>query len=639
MFQDKNEKDIFLDGIDSYYKLKKAYDEKIKSLTNKISRNTSISLKDRKKQLEDLKKKYKCINCNNGPGGTIFKRISNEESGVILTAKCGVVRDPCPLNINIVLGLTYRYDNSIKITNDIIEKTKLEIIKSKNDRLFGYISDEEAIQIFNDNKELLTEYINCNESFIYKWLNIIEKRIKYSESKNLKNDFLNKITENLKNDTITNIIEKLKKEILSDIVIIKNYIKEFNRTGNNEKVNEAVKLYVNNLREKNKQLLNLDYMYSETYFNPDDKTCHLVQNKYTIDSIEYNNNYGVKSYNTRTGEERKINKKTFMNNNNEAKCTNKSQIRKVRTKPTENPLTELKTELNLNKDLSREQKIRIITNPPIDCKTMKHNNKTFYVFDDSICIGGTKQRLLGRALEKIGKNEIVYAGPESGFAQIALAYCTFLYGKTGTAFLNSHSSKEKNILTKIAEVFKLNVHNSEGSKPWTLRESEEAAKEYVNQDLVNRYLLPFGLKDEKGSLLYTSFYEALREAIEPKYLNNPPKRLWVTAGSGFLLNILHAIWPTTEYLIIQVGKEVTDEQISHISKKKKYISPQNFAENATRLPPYNSVPWYDAKLWQFFVVDGQEGDYIWNVGGVTNESLNNAKKMYEEIMDSGLLDN
>ncbi len=287
-------------------------------------------------------------------------------------------------------------------------------------------------------------------------------------------------------------------------------------------------------------------------------------------------------------------------------------------------------------DLFDYRKIRQITNPPVECKKMSHNNKHFYLFDDSICVGGTKQRLLGRALEKIAQKEIVYAGPASGFAQVALAFSTFLYGKTGTAFLsNSSDSKEKNILTEIAEVFGLKVINSGDSKPWSLRESEAAAKTYVDRDRHHRFLLPFGLKDVEGSLLYTSFYDALREAIDEKYLTtNPPKRLWVTAGSGFLLNILHAIWPNTTFLYVQVGKTVYEDQVSHIKNKIKYTAPENFAEDANELPPYDSVPWYDAKLWQFFEKDGQEGDFIWNVGAVTRNSLENAKQLYRDLYES-----
>ena len=60
----------------------------------------------------------------------------------------------------------------------------------------------------------------------------------------------------------------------------------------------------------------------------------------------------------------------------------------------------------------------------------------------------------------------------------------------------------------------------------------------------------------------------------------------------------------------------------HSDKKHQlFIAPENFTENAQSQPPYNTVPWYDAKLWQFFEKNNKEGDCIWNVGAV-NYKLN-----------------
>ena len=33
----------------------------------------------------------------------------------------------------------------------------------------------------------------------------------------------------------------------------------------------------------------------------------------------------------------------------------------------------------------------------------------------------------------------------------------------------------------------------------------------------------------------------------------------------------------------------------------------------------SSVPWYDAKLWQFVLQHGEEGDFIWNVARVPED--------------------
>lgn len=60
------------------------------------------------------------------------------------------------------------------------------------------------------------------------------------------------------------------------------------------------------------------------------------------------------------------------------------------------------------------ENIKALTNPPINLLKITGNNKTYFVVDDSMCVGGTKQRLLGGMLEKINEKEIIYAGPDTG---------------------------------------------------------------------------------------------------------------------------------------------------------------------------------------------------------------------------------
>ena len=78
-------------------------------------------------------------------------------------------------------------------------------------------------------------------------------------------------------------------------------------------------------------------------------------------------------------------------------------------------------------DISSQRKewIAKLTNPPIRPRQIfsPERNMSFLLLDDGeYCVGGTKQRLLGRLLAQIPQREIVYAGPGGGMAQVALAY-------------------------------------------------------------------------------------------------------------------------------------------------------------------------------------------------------------------------
>ena len=73
------------------------------------------------------------------------------------------------------------------------------------------------------------------------------------------------------------------------------------------------------------------------------------------------------------------------------------------------------------------------------------------------------------------------------------------------------------------------------------------------------------------------------------------------------------MFPTTYYQVVQVGRNIWPDLLDGI-RHNVYIAPERFASVAQAPPPYPSVSTYDAKLWQFVLKYGEEGDFIWNVG-------------------------
>ena len=60
------------------------------------------------------------------------------------------------------------------------------------------------------------------------------------------------------------------------------------------------------------------------------------------------------------------------------------------------------------------ERIRAATNPPLHVAAVRdpRNGREYRVIDDGhVCVGGTKQRLLGRIIRHIPAEELVYAGP------------------------------------------------------------------------------------------------------------------------------------------------------------------------------------------------------------------------------------
>jgi hypothetical protein len=64
-----------------------------------------------------------------------------------------------------------------------------------------------------------------------------------------------------------------------------------------------------------------------------------------------------------------------------------------------------------------------------------HTKITVNVVRDDLLLGGTKQRALVKLIESnLGFNEFVYAGPSSGFAQVALTISCLKLNKVVSFF-------------------------------------------------------------------------------------------------------------------------------------------------------------------------------------------------------------
>jgi hypothetical protein len=280
--------------------------------------------------------------------------------------------------------------------------------------------------------------------------------------------------------------------------------------------------------------------------------------------------------------------------------------------------------------------VSALTNPPMSVKTLQFSRGNFTLLDDGELIGGTKQRVLGDVLPRVAQKEIVYAGPEGGMAQVALAYVAGLTGKKATVFVQAgHSAHPP--LSQLAARYGADIHYDAGNGR-SLKDTEAAAALYV-ANRPGAVLMPFGLfgKDQDPYGLVESFERVLRIALRDVA---PPKRLWLVAGSGFILKMLQNIYPSCSFMVVQVGKKIWPDQIR--DNDRLFVSPYKFNESVANaeLPPYPSIPWYDAKLWKFFQEQGRSGDYIWNVArlptqpraqGQVGEAVMSIDKLFDVI--------
>jgi len=258
--------------------------------------------------------------------------------------------------------------------------------------------------------------------------------------------------------------------------------------------------------------------------------------------------------------------------------------------------------------------------PPIITKSLEmKDGRTFTLIDDGELFGGTKVRLLYNMIQNIKEKELVYAGPDSGMAQIAIGYVAKKFGKKATMFVNTPISKKNKPYLVDFGMNHLGIEYkfANSIKDRTLKETQQAAEKY-SKGKHDVKLFSFGLKDEESIRLFTSILKEDLKDIKQ------PERCWLVVGSGMILNVLQNIWPSTTFMCVQVGKTVWPDQLRD-GKDKLFIAKEKFWENAKVQPPYESIDWYDSKLWTFVEQFGEDGDYIWNVASLpTKEKLDKA---------------
>lgn len=242
------------------------------------------------------------------------------------------------------------------------------------------------------------------------------------------------------------------------------------------------------------------------------------------------------------------------------------------------------------------------------------------VIDEGHLIGGSKQRIVPMLLAKVDEKEIIYAGPSTGYAQVALSYICHMMNKKAILFLDAGHRP----LTQIARKFGAKVFHFK--KP--LKYIANQAEKYHRKHRYKSHVLPFGMNTNYTVSLYTKAFKPISHL--------KPKRLWVVAGSGLILKSLSKVFPDTKFMVVQVGKKIWPDQLPE--KSELFISPLRFVDPIAETPPYDTLLNYDAKLWPFVLKHGQEGDFIWNTASnpkpanIIQNEMNKIRKLKQSFV-------
>jgi len=271
----------FNDKLEEYYSLKEEYDQQLRDAhTMWNNAKPPMSLEKKRENYQNFIMNRKCINCNNGPGGTIFSQVGIGQTRKVI-AVCGC-EEKCNLNIEIYMGESAYLPDYIDYYKERVEELKKELSEYKFDLLFNLRDEEVVLNEFKTIKEQLTE--NLDQLLTYK---------KAFDRKN-ENVQLGDINSNL-----LEIFNKFDHEVKPD--------EDGNYTLNRKKYVEIMNKHLNNLISdfkgktkdyikeptKNKLKENFDFLVNEVQKVQDairDEKYHIIY----MDTIENNAKKGFK---------------------------------------------------------------------------------------------------------------------------------------------------------------------------------------------------------------------------------------------------------------------------------------------------------------------------------------------------------
>lgn len=227
-------------------------------------------------------------------------------------------------------------------------------------------------------------------------------------------------------------------------------------------------------------------------------------------------------------------------------------------------------------------------------KTQMYNG--IHVVRDDLVPGGTKLRYLMDIFNYY--DEVVYATPAFGGAQLALAYGAKMQGKRVTLFVAKRKKPhERTLEAKQAGARVFQVPNG------FLKVVQARAKKYARDK--GAHYLNFGGDDE-------STIQRIGNAAEIVNRNHGPfDEVWSASGSGVLMRGLQRGIEAKRFCSVQVGRDIKGK----VDKAEIIDNPLAFEKELKEQAPFPACPNYDRKAWKACKEQSKGKVLFWNVLG------------------------
>tara|TARA_A200000113_G_scaffold224665_2_gene243146 strand:- start:49 stop:864 length:816 start_codon:yes stop_codon:yes gene_type:complete len=253
-----------INALDEYYKLKDEYETANRKARRKIVRDRSLDKSAKLQALASLK--TKCANCGK-LGGMVFS-----SEGNILKARCTASQGPCSLDIEINRGDFQPVVEIHDFISDETEDARTNIIRTKLNMLFGFITESEAMSEFVDQKDEFDSLEGSLRDIDEIFTNVVQGKKTLDQRKNTK-------------ETIRIAVDTLRQ--LS---------KKYQETNDPGLINEMVTHYINEIQPEATKYRELRFAKNEIEcsngekgggkFTCDDGIYYLIQDPYTYQEAE-----------------------------------------------------------------------------------------------------------------------------------------------------------------------------------------------------------------------------------------------------------------------------------------------------------------------------------------------------------------
>jgi hypothetical protein len=224
------------------------------------------------------------------------------------------------------------------------------------------------------------------------------------------------------------------------------------------------------------------------------------------------------------------------------------------------------------------------------------------VREDLVLKGGTKSRAAEFLISQIPKKTLVYVVPRVGHAGVAIMELANLYGKEVIFFMPACNTISDNQ----ASIISMGPKKVEFARIAAMPNLNYIAAKYAFQN--NYCFLPFGLNHPHT---IAGFVRSCKNILD-NY--DEPEEMWSAVSTGVLTRGIQIGFPNALMKGVAVARNMKKGELGRtdiISEPLPFLS----KEKTKNLPPFDSVPSYDAKVWKYVPKNTNRNVWFWNVAG------------------------